>query len=329
MKCPHRVLDARHREVPRRAASKNIGPRPEAGMRQRHPERNRIAASALLALLGFGWLGCGDPEGPIAPPSPGLQGCGAANVLVRSHFPNSSTVDNRWYPLIPGTEFVLDGVANRGGGILPHRVVFTVTDLVKVVGGVEAVVLWDRDYNNGVLQEAELAFHAQDDEGNVWVVGEYPEEYEHGEFVGAPSTWIAGLAGAEAGILVPGTPRIGFKYLQGWAPDINFLDCGTVFSLGETACVPFNCYESVLVIDEESPIEVGSGHQRKHYAPGVGVVRVGAVDDPEGETLVLVNLVHLGERELAEANAEALALERRAYEINADYRFTAPAHPRP
>ena len=128
--------------------------------------------------------------------------------------------------LVPGTQFILDGVANRGGGLLPHRVVFTVTDLTKVINHVTTVVLWDRDYNMGVLQEAELALFAQDRDGNVWNLGEYPEEYENGEFLGAPSTWIADLAGAEAGIVVPGTISVGYQFLQGWAPDINFLDAG-------------------------------------------------------------------------------------------------------
>ena len=41
---------------------------------------------------------------------------------------------------------------------------------------------------------SELAFYAQDDDGNVWYMGQYFEEYEDGELVDAP-TWIAGLAG--------------------------------------------------------------------------------------------------------------------------------------
>src|SRR3990170_3720292 len=69
----------------------------------------------------------------------------------------------------------------------------------------------------GQLVETELAFFAQDDDGNVWNLGEYPEEYENGEFVGAPSTWIAGLAGAEAGVHMLAEPRQGTGYyLQGW-----------------------------------------------------------------------------------------------------------------
>jgi hypothetical protein len=97
------------------------------------------------------------------------------------------------------------------------------------------------------------------------------------------------------------------------------------FATGETVCVPYNCFENVMVVDEWSPIESGSAHQRKYYAPHVGNVQVGAVDDPEGETLVLTNVLQLSPQLLAEARAEALVLEARAYETNELYRRTKPA----
>lgn len=277
-------------------------------------------------MLSLHFSGCDDstfaPGG--RPTNPGLEECGASNIFNKRNFTNPTRIDNKWLPLTPGTQFILDGVANRGGGILPHRVVFTVTDLTKVVNGVRTVVMWDRDYNNGVLQEAELAFFAQDDDGNVWTMGEYPEEYEAGQFIGAPDTWFSGIQSANAGINVPGGAEIGYHFLQGFVPDINFLDCGMVFAEGLTTCVPYNCFEGVLEVDEWSPLEVGSGHQRKYYAPGVGVVRVGAVDDPEGETLVLTNVLQLSPMLLQEARREALKLEARAYEVSEVYRLTPP-----
>jgi hypothetical protein len=219
---------------------------------------------------------------------------------------------------------VLVGVSNRGGGLLDHRVIFTVTDCTKEINGVRTVAVWDRDYNADRLQEEELAFFAQDKDGSVWTLGEYPEEYENGEFIGAPSTWIAGLGGAEAGMHNPGNPKVGEIFLQGWVNDISFLDCGSVYSLGGSTCVPYNCYTNVMVIDEWSPLEPGTGHQRKYYAPTVGIVRVGAVDDPEGETLVLANIVHLDAQGLVEARNEVLRMESRAYQISDIYRRTPP-----
>jgi hypothetical protein len=228
-------------------------------------------------------------------------------------------------PLTPGTRFTLEGQANPGGGTTPHRVVLTVTDLTKVINGVRTVVLWDRDISDGQLLEAELAFHAQDNQGNVWNLGEYPEEFDDGEFVGAPSTWISGQERAKAGILVPGKPRVGLTFLQGFAPEVEFYDCGKVVRTSARTCPNNRCYNDVLVIDEWSPPEPDSGFQRKFYAPGVGNIKIEPIDDPEGETLELVKVERLGAGAMAAAREAALLLERRAYRISDVYATTPPA----
>ena len=248
--------------------------------------------------------------------------CDPAVNFNSSNFPKSPKIDNRWLPLIPGTQLTLEGSTSQG----VHRVVFTVTDLTKVIDGVRTVVVWDRDFNDSQLAEAELSLFAQDNAGNVWNLGEYPEEYEGGKFVGAPSTWIAGVDGAEGGIHMLAKPKTGTgEYLQGWSPTIGFLDCAKVFKLGQTACVPVNCYKDVLVTSETSPLDQGGGHQFKYHAPGVGIVQVGAVGDPQAETLVLTKLEHLGPSALAQAREEALKLDRHGYQGSDVYRQTPPA----
>ena len=252
--------------------------------------------------------------------------CARALRFEDGNFSNPTRIDNKWLPLVPGTQFILSGRTNAGGRRLPHRVVLTVTDLTKVIDGVRTVVLWDRDINAGSLAEAELAFEAQDDDGNVWNLGEYPEEYVGGVFHGAPSTWISGVAGAQAGMQMLGHPQVGTRsYLQGLAPRIDFLDCGRVFQTGQRTCIPIRCYRNVLVTDETSPLNADGAHQRKFYAPGVGNIQITAVNDPEGETLELTQIVHLGPEGLARVRAEALKLDRHAYRVSAVYRTTPHA----
>ncbi len=118
-------------------------------------------------------------------------------------FPRQPRITSRFLPLIPGTKTTLEG--NVEG--VPHRVEFVVTDLVKRMAGVRTLVIWDTDTSEDEVVESELSFFAQDDDGNVWNLGEYPEEFEGGEFVGAPSTWITGQDGAKAGIHMPALPR--------------------------------------------------------------------------------------------------------------------------
>ena len=234
-------------------------------------------------------------------------------------FSRSSTVDNKWLPLVPGTQLTYEGRANRGTGILPHRIVSVVTDLTKVIDGIRAVVIWERDFNEGQMVESELAFQAQDDDGNVWNVGEYPETYEQGKLTGADDTWLTGVDRAKAGVLMRAKPQVGApSYLQGWAPTIEFRDRAQDVKTGQRVCVnPDRCYTNVLVTDEWNPLDPPDGHQVKYYAPGIGTIRVEpGQGDQDQETLVLVGKVRLSAKALAEARAEALKEDARAYKVS-------------
>jgi hypothetical protein len=281
------------------------------------------AAFSLLVGSALALVACGSSSNG----SPGKLSTSTAKDFDRANFPAAPKIDNKWSPLAPGTQFIMAGRANRGHRRRPHRVVFTVTDLTKVIDGVRTVVLWDRDYNGGRLQEGELTFFAQDDDGVVWNLGEYPEEYDHGRFTGAPDTWIAGLAGAQAGIQMRADPRTGTSsYLQGFAPDIDFRDRARVYKTGQKSCIPITCYEDVLVTEEWNPDEPGA-RQLKYYAPGVGNIRVGTGGrDKEAETLILLAVVHLDAKKLAKIRKGAVALERRAYVARRDlFRHTPRA----
>jgi hypothetical protein len=244
------------------------------------------------------------------------------------NFPDQPKITNQWSPLPPGTQFIFEGRSDRGQGRLPHRVIFTVTDLTKVINGVRSVVLWDRDINAGKLLEGELAFWGQDDDGNVWLLGEYPEEYdEQGRFEAAPDTWIAGLDRARAGIMMRADPKEGTsRYRQGLAPEIEFADVAKVHETGQKNCVPVGCYEDVLVTDETNPLEPNDGHQLKYYAPGVGNIRAApGVGGKEREVLVLVKVRRLGADAMADVRQEALKLDKRAYRTRKDlYGRTPP-----
>jgi hypothetical protein len=251
----------------------------------------------------------------------------SAKDFDSSNFDNSTRVDNKWFPLEPGAHSVFEGSALDNGERTSRRVVTTVTDLTKEINGVNSVVVWERDYNEGELVEAELGFFAQNNDGNVWHMGEYPEEYEDGKFEKAPG-WLAGFEGATAGIAMRAEPRLGTpSYAQGYAPPpINWIDRGRVYKVGQKTCVPVKCYEDVLVIEEFERNKPGA-YQLKFYAPGVGDIRVGwrGPEEEEKEGLDLVKDVRLSTEALAKARADALKLEKRAYAIKDYYSKTQPA----
>src|SRR5256886_16798734 len=48
--------------------------------------------------------------------------CATAVPFHRGNFSYPTTLDNRFLPLVPGTKYVLEGRANRGGGATPPKV---------------------------------------------------------------------------------------------------------------------------------------------------------------------------------------------------------------
>jgi hypothetical protein len=194
-----------------------------------------------------------------------------------------------------------------------------VTDLTKMINGVRALVNLEMDFRNGKLLEKEIAFHAQDKEGNVWHLGQLRETYEDQQLVGGQS-WLVGYPKeAKAGIRMLGKPAVGTPaYSQGYAPaPFYWTDRARVTQMGKSTKVPAGTYKDVMVIeewDEESP---KGAVQVKYYARGLGIVRIGFRGaDTNKEDVALVKVEELSPEAMAEARAEALGLEKRAYEYS-------------
>ncbi len=300
------------------------------------------AATALLMVLAACASGTQEEESttlltlatpietPVPPSSAESSLCsrseGPSCEFDYDNFDTPTVIDNEFLPMTPGAQLVFEGTTNEDDELLQHRVVITVTDLTKVIDGIDTVVSWDLDFSEGELVEAELAFFAQDNDGNVWRMGEHPEEYEDGELVEAP-TWLAGINGAMAGISMPGDPVVGsLSYSQGWAPEVEFSDRGRVQATGEETCTAVDCFTNVLIVSEFNVEEVGAA-QLKYFAPGVGNVRVGwSGNDETEEELELVSVIQLDPGELIDVRTAALELEANAYAISPTvYALTEPA----
>jgi hypothetical protein len=243
-----------------------------------------------------------------------------------SRFGNPTSMTNEWFAFEPGRQWVWDGTTvDDEGDVLPHRVVITATNLTKEIGGIRCVVTHDLDYEEDELVEAEVAFFAQDDEGNVWRMGEYPEEYDEGNIEAAPA-WIHGIDGAVSGLTMWADPQLGSRsFAEGWAPGVDFTDRGRVREFVAEDCVPVDCYKNVLVIEENSASEP-EAFQLKYWAKGVGNTRVGwAGTEGSQESLELVSVEMLDEKALAKVHDEAMKLEKSAYEMSKDvYGKTSP-----
>ena len=235
--------------------------------------------------------------------------------LDPKNFDRSENIDHAYWPLKPGMQWIYEGYSMDEGKKTPHRIIFSVTDMVKVIGGVRARVIFDADYTKGKLTEKELTYFAQDKQGNVWHLGQYREVHED-EFVGGRIWTVDNPTGAKAGIMVPRVEdlKVGnLSFSQGYAPPpFNWTDRGRVFQIGQKVTVKAGSYNDVVVFEEfdsEHPGEV----QLKYYARGVGNVKIGAAGKrgEKVEELELVKVHQLGATEFAEIRRLTIELEKR------------------
>jgi hypothetical protein len=238
--------------------------------------------------------------------------------LNSGNFSHPLRIDNKWMPLKPGTQLVFTGLKiDEEDREQSYELLITVTDLVKEIQGIESAAVLEQYSTGHKLEVSRLAFHAQDNVGNVWLLGEATEFFgENVKLIGA-RMWVAGLRGSLAGISIPAKPAKGMpSYSSGFvdAP-YSLNDRGQVRATGAKVKVPAGSFDQVLVTEEGSkpvgpharPIEV------KYYAPGIGYVKVNwGGKDPGKNRLELSKIKQLSAQEMDQVRDDALAIEERA-----------------
>ncbi len=199
------------------------------------------------------------------------------------------TIDNRWFPLIPGTGFHYAGVAENGHTKQYDDMV--VTNRTKTILGVKATVVRDIVSNSsGRAVERTFDWYAQDKQGNVWYMGEDTRELEHGKMVEQPDAWEAGVDGAQPGIIMPGNPQKGDQYRQEYYPKYA-LDQARVLGRGGPVKVPQGSYKHTLVTSETSPKIDPGIDEHKWYVAGVGDIKEHTVKGDK-EEIKLLRITH-------------------------------------
>jgi hypothetical protein len=262
---------------------------------------------ALALAAGAVASGCGG--GASGTPTPNA----AQSPFHPTDFGTPATGANKWLPLKPGTQWVREGLTDVGNRRVPHRVVSTVTDVSKLLDGVNTTAVLDQDYDGGQLAQESLDYFAQDKRGNVWYLGSYTEEYQGGQFVNATDAWLAGVGGAEPGIAMQADPRTGTPPYSISKPPggASSADVAQVVESGKSQCVPYKCYKDVLVIREGKAS--APDNEYKYYAPGVGqILNTPRSASQHHDVEKLINLTQLSPRGLAEAGKEALKLDQHA-----------------
>jgi hypothetical protein len=184
----------------------------------------------------------------------------------------TTEIDNPYWPMTPGSRW-LYRETDKGE---VQRVEVVVTDQTKTIMGIQARVIHDKvTGSDGALVEDTLDWYAQDAKGNIWYLGEDTKEYENGKVTSTEGSWQAGVDGAQPGILLPASPRLGMSYRQEYYEG-QAEDAAQVLSLDMRAKVPFGTFDKVLVTQDFTPLQPEIV-EHKFYASGVGPVLTLAV----------------------------------------------------
>ena len=195
-----------------------------------------------------------------------------------------SQVDNKYFPLEPGTTFIYEGESEG----VPTREEMNVTRDTKEILGVETTVVHVQTFEGGVLIEDTFDWYAQDKDGNVWYFGEDTKVLdENGNVISTEGSWEAGVNGAEPGIIMLADPKKGTRYQQELAPDVAE-DMAQVVGFEDSVCVAYGCFDNVLVTKEWTPLDKGVVEE-KYYAEGIGFIFSEMTKGGE-ETLELVDV---------------------------------------
>jgi hypothetical protein len=176
-------------------------------------------------------------------------------------------VTNPLFSLAPGTINYYEGQSEGA----PQTDSAEVLSETKTILGVTATVVHDRVYTEGSLTEETFDWYAQDNEGNVWYLGEDTKELENGQVVSTEGSWEAGVDGAEAGIIMWADPsaHMGEEYRQEFAEG-TAEDLGKVVAVNQSVDVPFGSFTGCVKTEDRSALEPGI-LENKFYCPGVGL----------------------------------------------------------
>jgi hypothetical protein len=187
-----------------------------------------------------------------------------------SEFPGEDSFatsgDNYFLPLIPGLFQVLENPKHT------VKVVVKVTGRTKAIGGVETRIVTETEYKDGALTEVTDNYMAISTKtASVYYFGEYATQYKDGQISGHSGSWQSGSKGAKFGMLMPGVPLFGAKFLQENAPPIA-LDRSQIIEEDVTVDTPAGTLTGCLRVYDSDGLDTTAPPENKLYCHGIGNV---------------------------------------------------------
>lgn len=210
----------------------------------------------------------------------------AKKMLAGVKFSHPRNITNLYVPLASLKQDILEGTEG-GKKIRMERTALPDKRRAFIIAGqeVEAFVVEDREFEDGVLAEVAVDYFVQDDNGTVYYLGEEVDEYENGKLKGHEGSWMLGRDTEIPGVFFPAHPKIGDRFRSEDVSD-EIRENDEVVSVTEKVITPAGTFENCVKVTEK--LADGS-IEHKYYAPGVGVVRE---VPPDGDVLLKTHATH-------------------------------------
>jgi hypothetical protein len=206
-------------------------------------------------------------------------------------FGNPTVVDNDYWPLsaLPSAVYFSDS----DDGCEVNQVVVsgaTRSGFGAPYDGIEALIVADREWideectGDYVLAEATEDWYAQDNDGNVWYLGEDTTAWDDEEdCLTSGGSWEAGEDGAQAGVVILGAPRAGLSYQQEYYEG-EAEDRAKVLRLNVPVSIELGDYDGCMKTKEYTPLEPGEIEHKFYCRLSQGGFGLMLIEELKGTT---------------------------------------------
>ena len=167
----------------------------------RHTSRTPLRMAVAAVVISLLAACTGSPAAAPLDTDPNDEGTKV--IFDPANFVDPTLDTNPFHPLKPGMQWVRGGTTEVGSRVVPHEIITTMTDVIRVIDGVPTIAMLDESTDSSEVSQVGMDYLALDKDGNVWILGGYTEEFEGGLYTNAETAWL-GTADASPGILSPG-----------------------------------------------------------------------------------------------------------------------------
>ena len=214
----------------------------------------------------------------------------SADRFAAADFTNSASITNPWWTLTAGDNYLYYTEADSECAWNLVEVLHdTTTNFQGIYAGTEARIILDREWvdedciyvnfsdvwNNLDPDETTYDWYAQDTEQNIWYMGEDTLDGEGS----SEGSFVAGCDGAEAGIVLLGSPGKGDAYQQEFYED-EAEDWGKVLNFKELGAI------TCMKTKEWTPLDPGHVEHKSYCSDGV-TGELTRIHELKGKTVVV------------------------------------------